>query len=197
MQILNLGCGAVRPNPPFVNFDSLCQLLPSGTVERDQLNAESNYVEGDLRNPLPFASDYFDGILASHVLEHFDAISGTALLRECHRVLKTGGSLMVSVPDASYHRKVYAQDCKKNCLKLFGETIPESEPKQTFLEYALCFSDHRMVYAEDSLWAILVNSGFANNHVRKDTGHLNNAQEATMHTQLNRQMFSLVIIATK
>lgn len=201
MKLLNLGAGSVRPGEPFTNVDSLHGLLAPGTPERDQLDREPNYIEHDIRQPLPFSDNQFDGALLSHVLEHFDAISGTALLCDCHRVLIPGGSLVVSVPDASYHRKVYNQDSKRNAMKLFGETIPEAEPKQTFLSYALFFSDHRQVFTEDSLWCSLVNAGFNHDKLFRDTlqplkGFANEAWTA-IRAHLNRHMFSLVMVATK
>lgn len=201
MKLLNLGAGSVRPGEPFTNVDSLHGLLAPGTPERDQLDREPNYIEHDIRQPLPFPDNQFDGVLLSHCLEHFDAISGTVLLKEILRVLIPGGILMVSVPDASYHRKVYPQDNKKNAMKLFGEGIPEAEPKQTFLAYALLFSDHRMVYCEDSLWAILINAGFANNTICKhdatEWATYDDSVLGRMHQQLNRRRFSLVMVGRK
>lgn len=196
MQILNLGCGAVRPGEPFTNVDSLRQILHVGTPERAQLDSEPNYVEADLRDRLPFAHSQFNGVLASHVLEHFDAISGVSVLRECHRVLCPGGCLLVSVPDASYHRSVYPRDCKRNCMELFGEAMPQSEPKKTFLDYALFFSDHRMVFTEDSLWAILVQGGFQ--AIRRISAMECAGEKDSvmaMFPYLNRRKFSLVMVA--
>lgn len=199
MKLLNLGAGSVRPGEPFTNVDSLHGLLAPGTPERDQLDRESNYVEHDIRQPLPFPDNQFDGVLLSHCLEHFDAIKGAALLKEIFRVLMPSGILMVSVPDASYHRHVYERDNKKNAMKLFGEWIPELEPKQTFLEYALFFSDHRQVFAEDSLWATLTNSKFSNIHKVDPVEHKPSGNEAvdSMWVHLNRRMFSLVMVARK
>lgn len=200
MRLLNLGAGNVRPPPPFINLDTLHSELAPGTPERKQLDLESNYINHDIRSPLPFPDNYFSGLLCSHCLEHFDVLGGTALLKECLRVLESGGYIMVSVPDASYHRKVYSLDNKSNCLEIFGETIPESEPKQTFLEYALFFTVHLTVYCEDSLWAMLVNAGFRNDGIWKCSGEAGfNHAEITnlMHAQLNRRKFSLVMVATK
>lgn len=202
MKLLNLACGATRPGPPWVNLDMLHPELLTGTPERTNLDAEPNYIEHDLQKPLPFESGTFSGILASHLFEHFDAIECRELIAECHRVLAPGGILMVSVPDASYHRSVYDRDCKTNCLELFGETMPDSEAKQTFLEYALFFVVHRQVFTEDSLWATLVNGGFASAGIKRidpveSTGLFLDEPAAEMHSKLNRRMFSLVMVGTK
>lgn len=203
MTLLNLGAGATRPGPPWVNLDSLRSVLPEGTPERDQLNRESNYVDYDLRgpDPWPFPANHFDGILASHLLEHFDVLEGTKLLKNCLNSLTENGLLMISVPDASYHRSVYDRDTRKNAYKLFGEPMPEHAPQQTFLEYALFFIDHRTVYTEDSLWAMLVNAGFKSENVSrldaKERDWPGDKPLHHMHALLNRRMFSLVMVAIK
>jgi predicted SAM-dependent methyltransferase len=55
---------------------------------------------GNANDLARFAAASFDVLYASHVLEHFDYQHELAnTLREWHRVLKPGGTLMVSVPD--------------------------------------------------------------------------------------------------
>lgn len=203
MTLLNLGAGATRPGPPWINLDSLRTILHPGTPERAQLDREPNYVEYDLRGtgPWPFPANHFDGILASHLLEHFDVLEGTKLLKNCLNSLTENGLLMISVPDASYHRSVYDRDIRKNAYMLFGEPIPESSPQKTFLEYALFFMDHRTVYTEDSLWAMLVNAGFQSGNISrldaKEQGWPGDKPLHHMHALLNRRMFSLVMVAIK
>jgi SAM-dependent methyltransferase len=48
---------------------------------------------------LPFQDASFDALIANHSLEHMDDLEG--VLRELGRVVRPGGSLYVSVPDAS------------------------------------------------------------------------------------------------
>lgn len=45
--------------------------------------------------PLPFSDETFDEILCSDVLEHLEYIP---VLRDLHRILKTGGVLEIKVP---------------------------------------------------------------------------------------------------
>jgi SAM-dependent methyltransferase len=60
---------------------------------------------------LPYSEDYFDVVVAFRVLEHLEHPEG--LVRESKRVLKQGGTLVISVPDkqtnASSHRGVAAR----------------------------------------------------------------------------------------
>ena len=54
----------------------------------------------DLAAPLPFGDNEAEIVVLHQVLEHMDAFrEGQALLKECYRVLKPGGSLIVTVPD--------------------------------------------------------------------------------------------------
>lgn len=49
---------------------------------------------------LPFKDNYFDSIIASEILEHLT--DDKKALRELYRVLKKGGTLLVSVPNKNY-----------------------------------------------------------------------------------------------
>lgn len=71
------------------------------------------------KGPLPYTSDFFDIVYLGDVIEHiFDT---DTLLRECYRVLKKGGKLIITTPNvASFGRRL---------LLLFGIS--------PFLEYSL------------------------------------------------------------
>src|SRR5262252_7428578 len=56
------------------------------------------YVAGDAAR-MPFAGGVFDLIVANHSLEHFVELEAT--VREIGRVLRPGGALFVTVPDAT------------------------------------------------------------------------------------------------
>jgi SAM-dependent methyltransferase len=56
------------------------------------------FVQGDAAR-LPFRDRSFDAIVANHSMEHFENLPEA--LREVGRVVRTGGSLFVSVPDSS------------------------------------------------------------------------------------------------
>lgn len=78
---LNVGCG-VDVKQGWINLDSAN--LPGVDVVHDiQVH------------PLPFGDSEFDFILCQDVLEHVEYIP---VLRELHRILKKGGSLVIRVP---------------------------------------------------------------------------------------------------
>ena len=69
MKLLNAGCGSQRPlNAEWTNLDD----WEGGGHEID----EPNFVRHDMREPLLFEENTFDGVLLSHVIEHMDCQAG-------------------------------------------------------------------------------------------------------------------------
>lgn len=199
MPLLNLCCGAVRPGPPWVNLDNLHNWLPVGSPERTNLDAEGSYVNWDLgHKPMPFQPNSFDGVLASHCVEHWDVPMAMRILDDCRRILQPDGVLMVSVPDASIFRAKHAQDTPENAVEVFGEPVTPGEGP-TFLQYALLFHQHLQVLTEDSLWALLRGAGFQDSKIWRPTLSDNSDFTAfpEMCSILNRPKFSLVMVAQK
>lgn len=214
MKILNLGAGGVRPGPPFVNLDNLLSQFTPDREEHKQLLRESNYVNFDISSgPLPFPDDEFDGISILHVVEHFSAIPAVALLTECRRVLKPGGVIVVSVPDAEYFRVHHLEDTRENAVRIFGEPI-HHPTKQSFRSYAVFLNNpphevHLQVLGEDALWLLLVEAGFDSDMIERlnEFGDINAhpfdnppplpEAEAAILKIINRWKFSLILRATK
>jgi hypothetical protein len=76
--LLDIGCGAGGPRP--------------GHIAVDRHYGVEAY-------PLQFADECADGIVASHILEHFAHGQIGDVLAEWARVLKPGGTLKIAVPD--------------------------------------------------------------------------------------------------
>ena len=51
------------------------------------------------KESLPIPNDHVDYCVLHHVYEHFGLGEGHPVIRECHRVLKPGGILILTVPD--------------------------------------------------------------------------------------------------
>ena len=68
------------------------------------LNAHSHprikSIECDLNERFPVESEAFDVVTAGEVIEHM--LDEGAFLDECHRVLKKGGTLVVTTPNLAY-----------------------------------------------------------------------------------------------
>ena len=69
-------------------------------------------------------SDFKDGsiphIYASHMLEYLDDAEAMAMLQQCHRVLVSGGTIQIAVPDFAALVQVYQQTNVLLVGPLFG-----------------------------------------------------------------------------
>lgn len=205
MKLLNLGCGGDRHPEPWVNVDNLFAIFEPGRPERTQLHNEPNYVNADITKPLPFPDETFNVVLFSHCLEHFPAQQGLKILMEIRRVLKTGCSVIVSVPDASYFRTVFPEDRNENWPRLFDTTDPKN-PIPTFFEAALFFNEHDVILTEDAVWCYLKRAGFdvisnigiVLSAFYESAGRTEDRQAACAAiAKLNRLKFSLIMEARK
>ena len=203
MKLLNVGCGGVRPPEPWINLDALHQHLAPGTPERTQLDSEKNYVDWHLFNHgwMPFDEEMFDGILCSHVIEHFDCHSAVRILTDCRRMLKPGGLLVVSVPDADYFLSVHDRDTPENAVELFGEPIHDKW-QPTFMAYALLHREHLQLLTAGSLECLLLAAGFDqiwDFQERFPRTHLRIEDERCIEIEkvMNRRKFSLEMCAIK
>jgi SAM-dependent methyltransferase len=100
-EVADVGCGGGAQlqalGPRALGVDA----LPGNVSHCEEIGLRA--VLGDLNGRLPLQEDRFDAVLLSHVLEHLH--SPLDSLKECARVLKQGGLLIVGVPlEASLSR---------------------------------------------------------------------------------------------
>lgn len=197
MKLLNLGCGSNRKGGPWTNLDCLFPQFPANTPEGRQLLSEPNYIDHDIRSPLPLGDGTFDGILCSHVVEHFDCHEAAKLLQECWRVLAPGGVLVVSVPDAGYFLSVYDKDTPENAIEYFGEPIHDKW-QPNFFSYALFHREHRQLLTLTTLQCLLLAAGFKWSNPFAMAKQLNPRVELDeIEALMNRRKFSLEVAAIK
>ncbi|KJS02870.1 MAG: hypothetical protein VR65_03730 [Desulfobulbaceae bacterium BRH_c16a] len=96
--MLNLGCGG-RYHPAWTNVD--------------YTKTGPEVIIHDLMRPLEFSDNTFDVVYHSHVLEHMPKRYAPGFLRECLRVLRSGGILRVVVPDLEFAAREYLQQLQK------------------------------------------------------------------------------------
>lgn len=137
-EYLNIGSGQRPFGPPFVNIDIQEKWKPDIVCDAAHLNIPGSSVTM---------------IVLHHVLEHFGCGEANGLLRECYRVLKPRGSLLVFVP---------------NIAKLASEWLTtKTLPDQLFFTniYGAYMGDesdrHKWGYTSSSLGATLKQAGFS------------------------------------
>lgn len=106
-KILDLGCGDGFYLFLLSNLGVNLRLIGSDfdkvgleSAKRNLKDGKIQLIEGDLMKKLPFENDQFNKIILSEVTEHLpNDLKG---LKEVYRILKPGGILCLSVPNANY-----------------------------------------------------------------------------------------------
>ena len=97
-RVLDLGCRSGALTLHFLDDNSVVGLdVDAAALEKArQLGIEP--VQANVEEPLPFDDASFDAVVAGELLEHLQFPD--ALVAEIHRVLRPGGVLVGSVPNA-------------------------------------------------------------------------------------------------
>lgn len=115
-RYLNIGCG-LNKTKNFLNLDFYNKTL----IFNKKMDPE---VQHDLRYPLPFSNNRFDGIFSEHTLEHLYPDEAFNLLIEIHRCLKSGGILRVSLPNSErLFREYFDNSFDKSDFRTKGESV--------------------------------------------------------------------------
>jgi SAM-dependent methyltransferase len=92
------------------------------TLNLDIEDAYNVDIVADARK-IPFEDEYFDGVIASHVLEHFRKEEHIYLLREWRRVIKPNGKIYICCPDFIKCVKYYAENRRGLRFSYWEQTI--------------------------------------------------------------------------
>lgn len=119
-KLLDIGCGTGWLAEKFPSYTGI-----DGSPEAVEIarGLGRNVIEGDVDKPLPFADESFDGVVMKDLLEH--VADPVGLVREARRVVRPGGRVFASSPDAQRwvwddysHRRPFT---KKSYRLLFAD----------------------------------------------------------------------------
>jgi len=101
-RILDIGCGSF---PYFLAHTSFKEKFAVDQLPMAQETAAQNQIEFFSLNlnqepHLPFQDNFFSVVTLLAVVEHLDPISMALLFQESHRVLKPGGTVIMTTPAA-------------------------------------------------------------------------------------------------
>jgi SAM-dependent methyltransferase len=96
-RVCDLGCGL---EAAFLDYaaDKIAVGVGVDDQVEDGERGKWKRVRADLRSPLPFANGEFDHVVMLAVLEHL--MEPEKVLREVHRVIASGGSLIMTWPSS-------------------------------------------------------------------------------------------------
>jgi SAM-dependent methyltransferase len=164
---LQLGAAGDSALEGWVNVDLLGGAALSSSQPRQELALNI------ATQPLPLKDESCAFVYAAHVLEHLEFPESLFfVLHEAWRVLKTGGTLRLAVPDARKWLKAYASDPSgrtsvfwKGARQRWPDFSWDEEPTLSImLQYlgAIGAMDnpHRAAYDTDALQSVLRDAGF-------------------------------------
>lgn len=99
---------ASMPHPRYLNLGS----GPRGLVDPHWMNVDG-FIDNNVHYRLDFSRTWpipdgsMDGVFCEHVLEHFTLEDGIALLSQCCRILKPGGTVRFIMPNAQIIMRTY------------------------------------------------------------------------------------------
>ncbi len=139
---LHLGCG---PNkfPGWVNVDIEEQYEPE--------------LLHDLSEGLPQADATVDLIFSEHFFEHLTLPDGVALMAECRRVLRPGGTLRIAMPDLTTIVEAYGGDWRDQA---WLAAYPQIRTAAQMLNTGMRAWEHRYLYDLEDLTLRLTDLGF-------------------------------------
>jgi ubiquinone/menaquinone biosynthesis C-methylase UbiE len=98
-RIVDLGCGTgrhvnrlIKDGAEVVGIDFSEKMLKEASEKIS--SGRAKFIQHDIRKPLPFDDNQFDGILSTLVFEHIENIE--SLFREMKRICKPGGFILIS-----------------------------------------------------------------------------------------------------
>ena len=180
---MNLGCGP-KAVKGWINLDSTWKVYLTrfpvlkvpvrflsilGLVNRltpaEELPAELGIRRHDVANGLPFKDNEVDYIYSSHMLEHLSRSKADYVLRECYRVLKTGGVLRLILPDLELLVEAYLKDKQAGDTAaadkfIEGLNLSGAGKSKRFINRIIS-QGHQWIYDFDSVVYRLSNIGFS------------------------------------
>ena len=140
-----------------LHLGSGTKYLP-GFVNIDANPMQKTDVWLDVRCGLPFATSSVDSIYSTHMIEHLYPDELEKLLRECVRVLKTGGGMRIVVPNLSSAITAFQQ----NQHDWFYDAFPRHFDSLggRFSNFVFCDGQHRTAFDVSYLDEVLHKAGF-------------------------------------
>ncbi len=136
----------------------------AGWINVDLDPAMAVELAADLRRSIPLRTASVDVIHSEDFLEHIEKEAGEAALRECHRVLRSGGVMRLLTPDLrALIDEIYVRRDPRH-LRWCSAYLEANDPCEALNMHLRMAGEHRFIYDEEHLTKLLRDIGF---HVRR------------------------------
>jgi len=143
--------------------------VQEGWLSVDIWPAKEGIAYMDATKIFPLENGSFDYIFSEHMIEHIQLQEGFFMLKECYRILKTGGKIRIATPCMDYLiEKVDKQDettqkyFQKLVKPIMATGINISIDRAYFINYLAYNYNHRFIYSKTCLTDLLTDAGFKN-----------------------------------
>jgi predicted SAM-dependent methyltransferase len=139
-------------------------LLP-GWLNTDVEPWLEGHVYLDAAKPFPLPDRAFDFIFTEHMIEHVTYQEGAAMLGECYRVLKSGGTLRVATPNLQGLVALFSPaktDLQRQYVDRMSRLyFPAATPHECLALNGMFYNwGHRFIYDPSTLHRLLESVGF-------------------------------------
>jgi len=176
------------------------QSIQEGVVYHvTDIGANCYFLKHDIISGIPLPSGQFKTVYHSHFLEHINNIDGYKFLNECFRIMKSGGTMRILVPDLELWADAYINK-KQEFLDWYKQSwltgpVLYKTNAQIFMG-ALHNHEHKMGYDFETLKHLLETIGF--NSVTKTVYSQSNIPEiASLEQENPRKYESLCVECVK
>jgi len=128
-------------------------------------NPSGSQIFLDATRPFPLPDNSFDTVYSEHMIEHVPWHGGRAMLRECYRVLKPGGTIRIVTPDLAFlvrllHDPTAPQHAEyiRYSMKQYGIDGPEGSAAHVVNHFVRAWG-HQFIYDEATLRGLMQECG--------------------------------------
>jgi predicted SAM-dependent methyltransferase len=120
----------------------------------------------DVTKRFPMADNTFDYVFCEHLIEHLPYEQGTAMIRECHRVLKSNGNIRIGTPNIETILNLLGNNHNPMQEKYISWIVElfiqgAEDHKEIFvINNAFRNWGHQFLYSKDLLQNVLIREGF-------------------------------------
>jgi len=120
--VLDYGAGTGELTQRLLGMERFESVTAVDIMAAPGLDLDSEWIEHDLNTPLPISEGQFDVVVAAEVIEHLE--NPRFVARELFRLLKKGGSAIISTPNNESWRSLLALLVRGNFVAFTETSYP-------------------------------------------------------------------------